>query len=117
MILRTWIDRHQDMTKPWLASMDMSSGDIPFKPNWTRHAKAASFKRNDELLTLLPIGVLVFPGSGIQENLADKAKNSAFRSGASARAAPKRAVPNPTAVRNPVTYGRSQPNRPRLREI
>ena len=47
---------------------------IPFKPNWTRHAKAAPFKRNDELLTVLPIGVLVFPGSGIQENLADKAK-------------------------------------------
>jgi YspA, cpYpsA-related SLOG family len=47
---------------------------IPFKPNWTRHAKAAPFKRNDELLTVLPIGVLVFPGSGIQDNLADKAK-------------------------------------------
>src|SRR5229473_443214 len=47
---------------------------IPFKPNWTRHAKAAPFKRNDELLTVLPIGVLVFPGSGIQANLADKAK-------------------------------------------
>jgi hypothetical protein len=47
---------------------------IPFKPNWTRHAKAAPFKRNDELLTVLPIGVLVFPGSGIQENLADKAR-------------------------------------------
>jgi hypothetical protein len=47
---------------------------IPFKPNWTRHAKAAPFKRNDELLRVLPIGVLVFPGSGIQENLADKAK-------------------------------------------
>src|SRR6267154_3734974 len=47
---------------------------VPFKPNWSRHAKAAPFKRNDELLTVLPIGVLVFPGSGIQENLADKAK-------------------------------------------
>ena len=47
---------------------------IRFKPNWTRHAKAAPFKRNDELLSVLPIGVLVFPGSGIQENLADKAK-------------------------------------------
>jgi hypothetical protein len=47
---------------------------IAFKPNWTRHAKAAPFKRNDELLTVLPIGVLLFPGSGIQENLADKAR-------------------------------------------
>lgn len=47
---------------------------IAFKPNWTRHAKAAPFKRNDQLLETLPIGVIVFPGSGIQDNLADKAR-------------------------------------------
>jgi YspA, cpYpsA-related SLOG family len=47
---------------------------IAFKPDWTRHAKAAPFKRNDEMLNVLPIGVLVFPGSGISANLADKAK-------------------------------------------
>jgi hypothetical protein len=47
---------------------------ISFKPDWTRHAKAAPFKRNDELLKTLPIGVVVFPGSGITDNLADKAK-------------------------------------------
>lgn len=47
---------------------------IPFKPDWTRHAKAAPFKRNDQILEVLPIGVIVFPGSGIQENLADKAR-------------------------------------------
>jgi hypothetical protein len=47
---------------------------IAFKPDWTRHAKAAPFKRNDEMLDVLPIGVLVFPGSGISANLADKAK-------------------------------------------
>ena len=35
---------------------------IPFKPNWTRHAKAAPFKRNDELLAVLPIGILRLPG-------------------------------------------------------
>lgn len=46
---------------------------IAFKPDWTRHAKAAPFKRNDALLETLPIGVVVFPGSGIQDNLADKA--------------------------------------------
>jgi hypothetical protein len=39
-----------------------------------RHAKAAPFKRNDHILEVLPIGVIVFPGSGIQENLADKAR-------------------------------------------
>jgi len=47
---------------------------IAFKPDWTRHAKAAPFKRNDRMLDILPIGVMVFPGTGIQENLADKAK-------------------------------------------
>jgi len=47
---------------------------IAFKPDWNRHAKAAPFKRNDALLEALPIGVIVFPGTGIQENLADKAR-------------------------------------------
>jgi hypothetical protein len=47
---------------------------IAFKPDWTRHAKAAPFKRNDAMLDAMPIGVLVFPGSGISANLADKAK-------------------------------------------
>jgi len=47
---------------------------IVFKPNWNRHGKAAPFKRNDQLLETLPIGLIVFPGSGISDNLADKAK-------------------------------------------
>jgi hypothetical protein len=47
---------------------------VAFKPDWTRHAKAAPFKRNDQMLDVLPIGVVVFPGTGIQDNLADKAK-------------------------------------------
>lgn len=47
---------------------------IAFKPDWTRHAKAAPFKRNDRMLEVLPIGVLAFPGTGINANLADKAK-------------------------------------------
>jgi hypothetical protein len=47
---------------------------IAFKPDWTKHAKAAPFKRNDQLLDVLPIGVLDFPGTGIRENLADKAR-------------------------------------------
>jgi hypothetical protein len=47
---------------------------VAFKPDWTRHAKAAPFKRNDAILEVLPIGVVVFPGSGICDNLADKAK-------------------------------------------
>jgi hypothetical protein len=47
---------------------------IAFKPDWTKHAKAAPFKRNDAMLETLPIGVIHFPGTGIQDNLADKAK-------------------------------------------
>ena len=47
---------------------------IPFKPDWSAHAKAAPFKRNDAILAVLPIGVLIFPGNGIQDNFADKAK-------------------------------------------
>ncbi len=47
---------------------------IAFKPNWTRHQKAAPFKRNDQLLEALPIGIVAFPGSGISANLCDKAK-------------------------------------------
>lgn len=47
---------------------------IPFKPDWDRHAKAAPFRRNDLLLSVIPAGVIVFPGSGITENLADKAR-------------------------------------------
>jgi len=45
-----------------------------YKPNWTKHAKAAPFKRNDAMLDVLPIGVIVFAGTGIQDNLADKAR-------------------------------------------
>lgn len=47
---------------------------IGFPPDWTRHGKSAPFKRNDAMLDILPIGVIIFPGSGIQDNLADKAK-------------------------------------------
>jgi hypothetical protein len=47
---------------------------IAFKPDWTKHAKAAPFKRNDAMLDVLPIGVIVFPGTGIQDNFADKAR-------------------------------------------
>ena len=47
---------------------------VAFKPDWAKHAKAAPFRRNDAMLEALPIGVIVFPGTGIQENLADKAR-------------------------------------------
>jgi hypothetical protein len=43
---------------------------------WADNRKVAqvAFKRNDSILEVLPIGVVVFPGSGICDNLADKAK-------------------------------------------
>ena len=47
---------------------------VAFKPDWTKHAKAAPFKRNDQMLGVMPIGVIIFPGTGIQDNLADKAR-------------------------------------------
>ncbi|CCD93335.1 conserved hypothetical protein [Bradyrhizobium sp. ORS 375] len=56
----------------WAANRKVSQ--IAFKPDWTRHNKAAPFKRNDAMLATVPIGVMVFPGSGIQGNLADKAR-------------------------------------------
>ena len=47
---------------------------IVFKPDWTRHAKAAPFKRNDQMLEALPAGLVAFPGSGMSANLVDKAR-------------------------------------------
>jgi hypothetical protein len=47
---------------------------VVFKPDWARHRNAAPFKRNDQMLDALPLGLVVFPGSGISANLADKAR-------------------------------------------
>ena len=47
---------------------------IVFKPDWAKHRNAAPFKRNDQLLDALPVGLIAFPGSGISANLADKAR-------------------------------------------
>ena len=44
------------------------------KPNWDRDGKAAPFRRNDVLLNFLPKGLVAFPGSGITNNLIDKAR-------------------------------------------
>jgi hypothetical protein len=47
---------------------------VAFKPNWDRNGRAAPFKRNDQLLELLPKGVVVFPGNGINKGFARKAR-------------------------------------------
>ena len=49
---------------------------IVCKPDWDRYGRAAPFRRNDDLLNLLPKGVIAFPGSGITENLVDKARQA-----------------------------------------
>lgn len=59
---------------------------VAFRPDWNHHAKAAPFKRNDRMIAALPVGLIVFPGNGIQDNLADKARKAGiplwdFRSG------------------------------------
>lgn len=57
----------------WAASRKVT--DIAFKPAWKDKAdKSAPFKRNDRMLEIMPIGVVVFPGNGITDNLADKAR-------------------------------------------
>ncbi len=52
---------------------------VIFRPDWKKHNRAAPFKRNDQMLAENPAGVIVFPGSGITENLADKAKQMGIK--------------------------------------
>ena len=52
---------------------------IGFKPDWAADGKAAPLKRNDRMLEIVPAGVIVFPGSGITGNLADKARRLGIR--------------------------------------
>lgn len=47
---------------------------VAFRPDWNKHGKAAPFRRNDRMIEALPTGIIIFPGSGIQDNLADKAR-------------------------------------------
>ena len=49
---------------------------IVFKPDWTGHKNAALFKCNDQMLDAMSIGAIAFPGSGISQNLADKARKT-----------------------------------------
>lgn len=47
---------------------------ITFKPNWSKHAKAVPFRRNDDMLAVMLAGLIVFSGNDITDNLADKAR-------------------------------------------
>ena len=71
---------------------------IVCKPDWDRHGRAAPFRRNEELLNLLPKGVIAFPGNGITENLVDRARQLGIpvHEGASIDHIPSRAAsPSP----------------------
>lgn len=52
---------------------------VVFKPDWKAHGKAAPFKRNDKLLDTMPQGLVATPGTGITENLVDKARKLGIR--------------------------------------
>lgn len=56
----------------WAKNRNVSQ--IGFAPDWTKHGRAAPFKRNDDILEIVPKGVMHFPGTGINDNLADKAR-------------------------------------------
>jgi hypothetical protein len=63
------------IAKAWAANRGVT--DIPF-PMKKRNAddRAAPFRRNDLLLASWPKGVIVYPGTGITDNLADKARQN-----------------------------------------
>lgn len=52
---------------------------VVFKPDWKNHGKAAPFKRNDKMLDTMPQGLIATPGSGITENIVDKARKLGIR--------------------------------------
>ncbi len=52
---------------------------IKCTPDWKVHAKAAPFKRNDEMLKLGLIGLVACPGNGITDNLIDKAREKRIK--------------------------------------
>ena len=44
--------------------------------NWKAYENAAPFRRNDDIINLMPKGIVAFPGSGITANLVDKARQA-----------------------------------------
>ena len=63
---------HEKIAASWADARGVDQ--VVCRPDWNAHGKAAPFRRNDELLNLLPVGVIAFPGSGITGNLVDKAR-------------------------------------------
>lgn len=61
----------------WADSRNVTQ--VVFKPDWKVHGNAAPFKRNDRLLDTVPQGLIATPGTGITENLVDKARKLGIR--------------------------------------
>ena len=51
-----------------------SVDQVIVRPDWKAHGRAAPFRRNGALLDLLPKGLIAFAGSGITNNLVDRAR-------------------------------------------
>lgn len=66
---RTGVD-HLAVT--WARNRNVKA--IAFEPEWNRHNKSAPFKRNDAMLATNPAEAIIFPGNGITDNFADKAR-------------------------------------------
>lgn len=50
---------------------------VPCPPDFARHSRSsAPLRRNDHVLGLMPRGIIIFPGGGIQDNLFDKARSA-----------------------------------------
>jgi hypothetical protein len=59
---------------------DRGVPQVSFAPDFVKHSRSsAPFKRNDLVLGQSLIGVIVFPGGGIQDNLFDKARAMGIR--------------------------------------
>lgn len=50
--------------------------EMPFAPDFKKHANRAGFVRNDEIIKLRPRGILVFDGTGVQHQIAREAKKA-----------------------------------------
>ena len=62
-----------ELIRQWADSRKVKQ--VALKPDFKKYpAKQAPYKRNDTMLEILPVGVLVFGNGGIQANLFDKAR-------------------------------------------
>ena len=60
------------------------------KPDWDKHGRAAPFRRNDDLLNLLPKGVIAFPGSAASPRTLSTRRGSLASRFSASRHSPQR---------------------------